>query len=629
MVNNVVLINNEEDFKKIPKNLMGDVNTKIFALNIQSHKILTKNNVSHEIADKIIKYSERLEIFDFSVKTIDWFKHEKLMKLFNFQGINILSVLDSIEFQSLMVKFLLNYVIIKKIFEREKPGKIFANTSFVEFLELIKTNLDVTIESWPEENTDSALWEKISIKKNIGKIPLSFNISRKKYQKIKNLVEKTVCSSLNLWFNPDDTRKETILFLEFNPEQYSELFSNLAKNENFNIVCCNIRNPAFKDLAGGKVLRKFNIKILDYEKLISNSEHKIISNSQHVFSKNLEEIFDDKLLYELFTFNNKSIWSVIRKKILKILHERLTEYMKLIIISRKITQEMNIKSIVTLNEIGEIEKTIIDSNSKKIPIILLQHGYTDYNHETSRFDFLSGYSNVKNKIAVWGETQKKYLVNERNLSSDKIFVTGSPKHDKFFNSKNQIKSGKKTLLLAPRPITEISAEDNTELHICYEKILEKIYHIVKKNPNVELIIKLHPIQLAHNEELLEFFKILDPKLHVNLFSSVVDIIKQSDAVISISPENWDISTIVLESQILQKPTLNIFLNEKTFDFQCITDNSVISTTDKCDIEHAINEILFDEKIINNLKQNAKKHLESYLVNHGNASEFLAKKLISF
>ena len=274
MVNNVVLINNEEDFKKIPKNLMGDVNTKIFALNIQSHKILTKNNVSHEIADKIIKYSERLEIFDFSVKTIDWFKHEKLMKLFNFQGINILSVLDSIEFQSLMVKFLLNYVIIKKIFEREKPGKIFANTSFVEFLELIKTNLDVTIESWPEENTDSALWEKISIKKNIGKIPLSFNISRKKYQKIKNLVEKTVCSSLNLWFNPDDTRKETILFLEFNPEQYSELFSNLAKNENFNIVCCNIRNPAFKDLAGGKVLRKFNIKILDYEKLISNSRDK-------------------------------------------------------------------------------------------------------------------------------------------------------------------------------------------------------------------------------------------------------------------------------------------------------------------------------------------------------------------
>ena len=123
MVNNIVLVSNKEDFKKIPKSLMKDVNTKIFALNIQSHKILIENNISHEIADKIIEYSERLEVFDFSVRIVNWFKHEKLMKLFNFQGINILSVLDGIEFQSLIVKFLLNYIIIKKIFEREKPKK--------------------------------------------------------------------------------------------------------------------------------------------------------------------------------------------------------------------------------------------------------------------------------------------------------------------------------------------------------------------------------------------------------------------------------------------------------------------------------------------------------------------------
>jgi len=123
LVNNIVLVSNKEDFKKIPKSLMKDVNTKIFALNIQSHKILIENNISHEIADKIIEYSERLEVFDFSVRIVNWFKHEKLMKLFNFQGINILSVLDGIEFQSLIVKFLLNYIIIKKIFEREKPKK--------------------------------------------------------------------------------------------------------------------------------------------------------------------------------------------------------------------------------------------------------------------------------------------------------------------------------------------------------------------------------------------------------------------------------------------------------------------------------------------------------------------------
>ena len=118
------------------------------------------------------------------------------------------------------------------------------------------------------------------------------------------------------------------------------------------------------------------------------------------------------------------------------------------------------------------------------------------------------------------------------------------------------------------------------------------------------------------------------KVLTAIVSSVKDIMKQSDAVISISPENWDLSTIVLESQILEKPTLNIFLNEKTYEFQCINDNSVLSMTDTSDIQHGINEILFNESTINDLKENAKKHLKSYLVNHGTASQKFANILNS-
>jgi len=627
LTNNLVLIHSKEDFKKIPKNLIGDSETKIFSFNTESHKILKKNNIQHEIADEILKYSQRLEIFDFSVKVNNWYEHEKLNQLFNFQNINILGVLDGNEFQSLLVKSLLNLVIIEKIILRERPKKIFAGVSFAEYVKVIK-NHDIVFDSWSENENEKALWDKISFKKNIGKIPLSFNISRQKYQKIKKLVEKTVCSSLNLWFNFKEIDKETILFLEFDPEQYSELFLNLSKIKSTNVVCCNIRNPAFRDLAGGKNLKKFNIKMLDYEKIISKSDNEEIANSYKIFLKKLESIFDEKFLYDIFMFKNLSIWPIIRKKILGIFNERMIEYMKIIIISGKIIQKLNLKNIVLLNEIGEIEKTIINSNNKQIPLILLQHGYTDYNHETSRFDYLSGYSNISNKIAVWGKTQKNYLIKERNISSEKILLIGSPKHDKFFDSKNHELKERKTILLAPRPITEISGEDNTELHIRYEKILKKIYQIIKNNDNVDIIIKLHPIQLGHNEELVEFFKTLDSKMHVDLFSSVKDIMKQSDAVISISPENWDLSTIVLESQILEKPTLNIFLNKKTYEFQCINDNSVLSMTDDSDIEHGINEILFNESTINCLKDNAKKHLKTYLVNHGTASQKFANILNS-
>ena len=627
MINNLILIHDEEDLRQIPTHLINNSETKIFSFNLKTHKKLSEKNITHEIADEILKYSERLEIFDFSVRINDCFNNEKLSQLFDFHGKNILSVLDGNEFQSLVVKFLVNLIMIQKIILKENPKRVFGGSSFKEYIKVLKNN-DIVFETWLENNDESALWDKISFKKNIGKIPLSFNISRKKYQKIKKLVEKTVCSSLNLWFNFDDVKKDTILFLEFDPKQYSELFLNLSKKKNINIVCCNIRNPAFRDLAGGKILKKINIKMLDYEQLISKKNNDEICEFHDIFLRKLEKIYDEKFLHDIFLFKNLSVWPIIRNKILNIFDERLIEYMKIIIIAKEIFERMNLKSIVLLNEIGEIEKTIINSNDKEIPIILLQHGYTDYNHETSRFDSTSGYSKISDQIAVWGDIQKEYLIKEKNVSPEKILVTGSPKHDKFFHSKNDKLSKKKTLLIAPRPITEITGEDNINLHIRYEKLLEKIYTIIKKNKDLEIIIKLHPIQLEHNEELMKFFKTIDSKIHLDLFSPVTDIMKQVDAVVSISPENWDLSTIVLESQILEKPTLNIFLNEKIYEFQCISDNSVLSMTDNSDIEHGINEILFNKKTISDLKLNSKKHLKKYLANHGTASEKLADILNS-
>ena len=149
MTNNLVLIHSKEDLKKIPKSLIDDSETKIFSFNVESHKILDKNNITHEIADEILKYSERLEIFDFSVRIHNWFNHEKLNELFNFQNVNILGVLDGNEFQSLIVKSLLNLIIIEKIISKEKPEKIFAGTSFEEYLKIIKKN-NIIFDLWLE-----------------------------------------------------------------------------------------------------------------------------------------------------------------------------------------------------------------------------------------------------------------------------------------------------------------------------------------------------------------------------------------------------------------------------------------------------------------------------------------------
>ena len=624
MVTNLVLINSKKDFDKIPNEFFNKKNFKIYALNSEAHKVLETNKISHEIADRLISQEERTEIYDYSVKISDWYNHDKLYELFAFKKINLLSLLDGIEFQSLLVKHMLNYKIILEILKTENPKNVFTNSILEEYFKNMQEKEGICLKIWQSEDTDNSLWEKISFKKRIGKIPISFNISRKKYFKIKNLIERAACSTLNLWFNLKNAQKETILFVEFDPSQYSDLFLEISKISNKNIVCYNHRNPIFRDLKGMKILKKSNVKILDHKKFITKKDDELVEREIKRFYKNLKNIFEDKTFFEIFTLNQISFWPIIRRKILEILQERVSEYMRLTIASRKLLEEINFKKIIILNEIGETEKMLISCNKNRIPTILLQHGYTDYNHETSRFDYLSGYSSVNDYIAVWGETQKEYLMNENKILPEKILVTGSPRHDKFFKNIKQIKQDNKTLLLALRPITEISAEDSTDLHIAYEQTLKKIYELTKKYSNVNLIVKLHPIQLGHNEELLEFFKKLDPEIHIEIFSPVFDILQKSDAVISISPENWDISTIVLESQILEKPVLNIFLKEDKQDFQCVRDGSVLAISHNEDINRCIEDILFNEEKIKRLKHNTKKHLKLYLSNHGVSSKVFSK-----
>jgi UDP-N-acetylglucosamine 2-epimerase len=302
--------------------------------------------------------------------------------------------------------------------------------------------------------------------------------------------------------------------------------------------------------------------------------------------------------------------------------------MKMAIIVKNIVKKINLKAIVKLNDIGETEKVFMNYNNN-IPLILLQHGYTDYNDYSARFDSTNGYSRIRDRIAVWGETQKKYLIEKRNVLAEKIFVSGSPKHDRFFHVERKAETQKKTILLAPRAITEMTAEDNIDLHIRYEKLLDRILSFVVKNPQIELIVKLHPIQLGHNNELVEYFKKQDYEINLKINSPVINEIEKSDVVISITSEEWDLSSIVLESQIMNKPILNISPTDERGQFQCVNEDSIISMTDNDNIEEAMEKILFDDKTRDELKNNTKEYLKKYLANPGDASSKFADYLIKF
>lgn len=122
--------------------------------------------------------------------------------------------------------------------------------------------------------------------------------------------------------------------------------------------------------------------------------------------------------------------------------EKLSEFILLIWSAKNTFQIMDVQCIVSLNEIGETERAFLEFNNKKIPSILLEHGFVERVDDTKRFDQLL-YVNFKDNIAVWGNKKKEYLIHEYGIAPDKIIVTGSPRHDVYFNSRIEKISPKK------------------------------------------------------------------------------------------------------------------------------------------------------------------------------------------
>ena len=80
----------------------------------------------------------------------------------------------------------------------KKPKKIFSTLLENFITEIIDEKTEFTkIENSVKTNM---VWNKIEIKFNLGKTPISFRISRNLYIKLKSIFENFICSSNNLYY---------------------------------------------------------------------------------------------------------------------------------------------------------------------------------------------------------------------------------------------------------------------------------------------------------------------------------------------------------------------------------------------------------------------------------------------
>ena len=625
----IILITSISDLDQIPNNLLKSNETKIFSFNLEVHLKLKHQKIEHIMADNLLDLEERLKIFDKMAEFRTWYS--KIPNTdFELEGVNLLKILDRNEFQTYLLPILINLVIIKKIIEKEKPTKIVATHQSSKIIQSIIKNQNIDTKFFKTVNNNNLLWDNITAKYNIGGIPLTFTLSRKKYLKIKNTFENLSGLLNNFWFKFDQSKNKSIIFLEFNPQLFSTLFEEMV-NYDGNVILINHRRSAIWNKKSIDVIKKSKCKILNLETVLDKYEREQIPFLVDNYSTKIDNLWKNSdILTTVFQIYGCKFLDSIKDTMLKLYSERLFSYISLILSMKKITNQLNIKCIVSLNESGETERTMLEVNKKKFPSILLEHGFIERNSQTKRYDVLSEHVSFNDKIVVWGEPKKQWLINEYDVNPNRIVVTGSPRHDAYFSSRLKNKNiSQKTILLAPNPLNDINGQSNTTLKLQFNETIKKTLEIIKKFDNVKIIVKLHPIQLQHNEEIKLLIKNLDTSIPIYQWNSVIDTINSVDMVIVLTPEIHATPTMLLESMILGKPIMNVYFNKVIPEYDHIKNNAIFTITNNDDLESNMKKFLFDNNFKNLLQKNADNFVNQFMSNHGTASKKLASFLKSY
>ena len=547
-------------------------------MNFKVHEYLESLSIKHEISEDVLDEIDFNLIFDKTVKMYRWYDHSLISQKLQFNDTNILSMMDDAEFHAFLISKLYDFQIIQKILKNKTPNKIFANKEIINLIKKV-FNKKIDLIEFGNSNKKIMYYNKIEIKFNLGKIPISFKISRNYYIKLKSIIENIVCTTNNLWLDMSKL-KESILLLEINPSAYSELLLQLSKSDK-QIILFNNRRPAIWNLNSISILKKSNAKILSLDHILDKKELQNIYNQENEYQKILNDLLIDETISDIFLIDGISFWDEIKFELINTFRHRLQWYMKLILASKKFISNSDINSVLSLNVIGETEKFILNKISKTTTSVMLEHGFANYTNEISRYDILSSYTLFPDKIAVWGNVQKNYLSNTHNIPDDRIIICGSPRHESFFKlSLNSSKNKEKIILFCPRPITEHMGKHNTRMYMEYGSSLKKIINQLNQIKNYKVIVKLHPAYNTHNDLIKKIINKIDSNIIIFHSKKIDELIIKSDLVVVLSPDGFDPSTVLLESIILQKPIINFVIDENFYDFSYERHNAVISITKK-------------------------------------------------
>jgi len=584
--------------------------SEFIAFDYNSHKKLSDRNIHHKMIDDFLTDLDRREIFDYTnqcLKKIGEFTNSDL----SFHGINLVNLIDRNELHEYFMDIIPKINVIRKILEDEKYNKIFLPNNIFNIFIKSKFKEKINLINIGQDKFTS--FEKIVIPIKIGNFKIKMIIGRKKYKIIKNIIEKFVGS----FFGLRKYGKKKIILLEFDPATYHILLDEINKS-GFKPVLINFRKSSVYNFKTLRFLIKSKSMIMVPEDWLEKNELDEFKKNKEKFFNQINEIIENKKNLLNFDYKEINFSSFIQSKLNQLLIQRFDEYMMQILIAESIQSRTDVQSILTLNFSGETEK-VFSNVGGKIPFLHLQHAFANYVESISHFDIFDDFDSVKDRIAVWGDIVKNYLIDVKKIDSSKIIVSGSPKYDLYVD-KIKKKTNKKIILVTLRPIIIHAEGLRISLFDKYEKTLQKIIQLTNNNPEIEIIFKLHPQQNSSNEIIKNMINTND-QIKFYQHEPIRELLQNCDLHVNIATDNFDASSVILEAMLFKKPTLNIELQQNRIEFEFIKDEAIKTINYDIDVMNEILELL-DEKNSAKFVKNSQKYLDRYMKNRDNASQML-------
>ena len=600
----ILMIDSNLDFSDYQSFLSS---SKVITLDYFSHNELSNRNIPHEISDDFLNIDELKNLENHIYELINWYSIDEISKIITDDGIN-LGELFYTEFRTELTQFLKNYLEIYNFFQEKTNCSFLVSDNISKIISKFSNHFHIIKSTKKNEQ----FFSTVDVPIKLGKKHYTIKLNQKNASKLKNIFDKFSNGFLN---NKINNNFKTILITDFTTLK-TENFLMSSKNFDLNIIKYDRRIPSIWNKKTFEIIKKSKCIIENESTLLNNELKDKLNEKKYDFEKKLNSILlKESILSNHFSINGESFWDALKPLFITLCKKYFFEAAQGIVQGKELFKKYSFSKILLFNEASMTEQIIISlSKQHKIPTFQIQHGlYFDSLEMVPENKFSRLIPQKSDFFITWGKFFKKYLVNNL-IHPDQIINLGSLFFDKL-SFENTYANTSEQILLASDPLAFNRPIDlSINQKNIYSNTIEEICKIISQN-NKKLFIKTHPQKNQYEKEIAEK---IDPSIQVFYSGDIHPLIKSSDLIIT-----TDLSTVILEAMILQKPVISIRLKghygkPEIFNY---CDQIPLKSLDSW-----IKSFYQNSEIKTNLIAKGNEFLKKYLENQGNASQELLKFL---